>query len=223
MVNADLLICEAGKKLLHRVITEPVYWFCAFEKMESVSCVYSVSYTHLDVYKRQVHELHKENGILLIPSRHDAHAVAMSEAASSGVVVVGSDVTSNGYFMNNAVNHTLADPEDSHALADIIERLYRCLLYTSFGYVGTISHWFDFEVLHVILEANPNNEIVLVGNNMMPEMKHERVHYVAPVKKEQVAGIIEQFDVCLYNFKRNDLLDKMCIRDRLKKTATRIT
>ena len=38
-------------------------------------------------------------------------------------------------------------------------------------------------------------------------MKHERVHYVAPVKKEQVAGIIEQFDVCLYNFKRNDLLD----------------
>ena len=40
MVNADLLICEAGKKLLHRVITEPVYWFCAFEKMESVSCVY---------------------------------------------------------------------------------------------------------------------------------------------------------------------------------------
>lgn len=78
---------------------------------------------------------------------------------------------------------------------------------TIFGYVGTISHWFDFEVLHVILEANPNNEIVLVGNNMMPEMKHERVHYVAPVKKEQVAGIIEQFDVCLYNFKRNDLLD----------------
>lgn len=78
---------------------------------------------------------------------------------------------------------------------------------TIFGYVGTISHWFDFDVLNIILEANPNNEIVLVGNNMMPEMKHERVHYVAPVEKERVAGIIEQFDVCLYNFKRNDLLD----------------
>ncbi len=78
---------------------------------------------------------------------------------------------------------------------------------TIFGYVGTISHWFDFDVLKIILEADPNNEIILVGNNMMPEMKHERVHYIAPVKKEQVAGIIEQFDVCLYNFKRNDLLD----------------
>ena len=38
-------------------------------------------------------------------------------------------------------------------------------------------------------------------------MKHERVHYIAPVKKEQIPGVIEQFDVCLYNFKRNDLLD----------------
>lgn len=78
---------------------------------------------------------------------------------------------------------------------------------TIFGYVGTISHWFDFEVLNIILEADQNNEVVLVGNNMMPEMEHERVHYVDPVKKELVAGIIEQFDVCLYNFKRNDLLD----------------
>ena len=73
----------------------------------------------------QVHKLHAQNGILLIPSRHDAHAVAMSEGASSGLVVIGSDVTSNGFFMNQEVNHTLADPEDPVALADIIERLYR--------------------------------------------------------------------------------------------------
>ena len=78
---------------------------------------------------------------------------------------------------------------------------------TIFGYVGTISHWFDFDVINIILEEDPKNEIVLVGNNMMPELKHERVHYIAPVKKDQVAGIISQFDVCLYNFKRNDLLD----------------
>ena len=76
-----------------------------------------------------------------------------------------------------------------------------------FGYVGTISHWFDFDVLNIILQADPNNEIVLIGNNVIPEMKHERVHYIAPVKKEQIPGVIEQFDVCLYNFKRNDLLD----------------
>ncbi len=73
----------------------------------------------------KVHEIHAQNGILLIPSRHDAHAVAMSEGASSGLVVVGSEVTSNGYFMDQEVNHTLTDSEDPYALADVIERMYR--------------------------------------------------------------------------------------------------
>jgi glycosyltransferase involved in cell wall biosynthesis len=69
--------------------------------------------------------VHAGHGILLLPSRHDAHAVSMSEGASSGLVVVGSDVTSNGDFMNNAANRTMAEPENYMQLADIIERLYR--------------------------------------------------------------------------------------------------
>ncbi len=72
----------------------------------------------------QIHTLYDSHGILLIPSRHDAHAVTMSEAGSSGMVVVGSNVTSNPYYMDNEHNHTLADPEDPEALAGVIERLY---------------------------------------------------------------------------------------------------
>lgn len=73
----------------------------------------------------QVHKLHAQSGILLIPSRHDTQGVAMGEAASSGVVVVGSELPVTRRFMNSDANHTLADPEDPVALADIIERLYR--------------------------------------------------------------------------------------------------
>ena len=73
----------------------------------------------------EIHRLHAENGIMLLPSRHDAHPVSMCEAASSGMVVVGSRVTSNAYFMDEEHNHTLADPESPGELADIIERLYR--------------------------------------------------------------------------------------------------
>ena len=72
----------------------------------------------------QISKIHEKAGILLIPSRHDAHAVAMGEGASSGLVVVGSNVTSNPYFMNEKENHTLADPENYEELANIIERLY---------------------------------------------------------------------------------------------------
>lgn len=73
----------------------------------------------------KISEIYKKNGILLVPSRHDAHAVSMGEAASCGMVVVGSRVTSNPYFMNEEKNHTLADPEHPIELADIIERLYQ--------------------------------------------------------------------------------------------------
>lgn len=69
-------------------------------------------------------DIHKNFGILLIPSRHDSQGVAMQEAASSGLVVVGSDVTTVSYFMNSSENHTLASPDNPIELADIIERLY---------------------------------------------------------------------------------------------------
>jgi len=71
-----------------------------------------------------LNEVYKTHGIMLLPSRHDAHAVSMGEAASTGLVVLGSRVTSNPYFMNEKENHTLADPENFKELANIIERLY---------------------------------------------------------------------------------------------------
>ncbi len=84
----------------------------------------NISFHRTFLPQDEISAIHKEHGILLIPSRHDAHAVSMSEGASSGLVVVGSNVTSNPYFMDDENNHTLADPEDPVALADIIERLY---------------------------------------------------------------------------------------------------
>lgn len=76
------------------------------------------------VPNNQIHKIHKNNGILLIPSRHDTQGVAAGEAASSGLVVVGSELPVIADFMNQEQNHTLANPEDPIALADIIERLY---------------------------------------------------------------------------------------------------
>lgn len=69
-------------------------------------------------------ELYKEHGIILLPSRHDAHAVSMGESASTGLVVIGSNVTSNPYFMNEKENHTLTDPEDYVGISNIVEDLY---------------------------------------------------------------------------------------------------
>ncbi|WP_337098194.1 hypothetical protein [Paenibacillus sp. YIM B09110] len=78
-----------------------------------------------------------------------------------------------------------------------------------FGYVGSIDHWFDFEVIKVILDHDYCNIIVIVGNNNMPKMKHDRVFYYEAVPKSEVPLIIQTFDVCLYNFKKDSFLDSI--------------
>ena len=77
------------------------------------------------VPNERIPELHARNGIMLMPSRHDSHPVSMSEGASSGLVPVGSQVTSLPFFFDDDRNHVLAPAEDPVALADVIERLYR--------------------------------------------------------------------------------------------------
>lgn len=77
------------------------------------------------VPNEKIAEIYKKNGILLIPSRHDSQGVSMEEGAASGVVPVASRVTCISDFMNEAENHTLADPENPEELADIVERLYQ--------------------------------------------------------------------------------------------------
>ena len=103
-------------------------------------------------------EIYKEQGIALLPSRHDAHPVSMGECASSGLVVIGSRVTSNGYFMQEERFHTLADPEDPLELAQIIERLY----YNQEEYLKTSRELSEFTRKNFCVEKTVEKEIELI-------------------------------------------------------------
>lgn len=103
-------------------------------------------------------EIYKEQGIALLPSRHDAHPVSMGECASSGLVVIGSRVTSNGYFMQEERFHTLADPEDPLELAQIIERLY----YNPEEYLKTSRELSEFTRKNFCVEKTVEKEIELI-------------------------------------------------------------
>ena len=76
------------------------------------------------VKNSEIKKLHKENGIMFIPSRHDSQGVSMGEAASSGVVPIGSKVTCLSYFVNDKENRILAEPEDPYDLVRIYDRFY---------------------------------------------------------------------------------------------------
>ncbi|BCN32218.1 glycosyltransferase family protein [Anaeromicropila herbilytica] len=76
-----------------------------------------------------------------------------------------------------------------------------------FGYIGTIGHWFDIEAIRTIAEADENCEVILVGPNMLPELHISNVKYVNTISKEKIFDMISTFDVCLYTFKQDILLD----------------
>lgn len=71
----------------------------------------------------KISQIHEKHGILLCPSRFDTQGVTLDEAASSGLVPVGSSLPAIKEFINTDYN-ILADPEDYKSLGDIIERLY---------------------------------------------------------------------------------------------------
>ena len=122
-----LTILELSRRPFFDKLTFEIYGDGNFydELIEPIKNIDNVHLHRTFIPNNQISKVHEKSGILLIPSRHDAHAVAMGEGASSGLVVVGSNVTSNPYFMNDKENHTLANPEDYIELANIIERLYK--------------------------------------------------------------------------------------------------
>ncbi len=76
-----------------------------------------------------------------------------------------------------------------------------------FGYIGTISHWFDQELIRSLALAMPECEVALVGPVLIEKIDLPNIHYYGTVPKEQVPEWIRCFDVCLYPFKRGPLLD----------------
>jgi len=72
---------------------------------------------------REVAELHRENGVFLVPSRMDSQGVSRDEAMSSGLVPITNAVAAIPEFVDEDCG-ILAPPEDAQAIADGIEMLY---------------------------------------------------------------------------------------------------
>lgn len=71
----------------------------------------------------QIKEYHDKCGIALFPTRQDTQGVSALEAASSGLVVITSDLEVIREYFDESLN-TICPTEDYTAYADVIERLY---------------------------------------------------------------------------------------------------
>ena len=104
--------------------------------------------------------------------------------------------------------------EDVYLLPNGVEAKWKNIKYSPetkkrmvIGYVGMISHWFDVDAVTKLAKARSDVDILLVGPNYMPEIKLKNVRYIGEIPKYEVPKWIERFDICLYPFKKNALLD----------------
>lgn len=71
----------------------------------------------------EIAELHKKNGIFMVPTRLDSQGVSRDEAMSSGLVPITNNVAAIPEFVDDTCG-MLAPKEDYIKMADDIERLY---------------------------------------------------------------------------------------------------
>ena len=76
------------------------------------------------------------------------------------------------------------------------------------GYVGMISHWFDFAAVRAIARAVPGGSVVLVGPTDVrrPELP-PNVVFTGPVPHSRLASVLAAFDVGLIPFVRSPAID----------------
>jgi hypothetical protein len=77
------------------------------------------------------------------------------------------------------------------------------------GYVGTLSHWFDFDAITKIVETYPQIEIHLIGPlenlNAFP-LKQDRIKYIGPIPHDKIYNYVHKYDAFLMPFKDSDLI-----------------
>ena len=107
--NLEFYLCGEGN--YHAQLVEPV------RKFPNVHIINNF------MSHEQIKEYHDKCGIALFPTRQDTQGVSALEAASSGLVVVTSDLEVIHEYFDESLN-TICPVEDFHKYADTIERLY---------------------------------------------------------------------------------------------------
>ncbi len=78
-----------------------------------------------------------------------------------------------------------------------------------FLYIGTISSWFDFDSIILMLEKNENANFVLIGPFDVAIPKHNRLHYFGTFSRDYLPFFIHNALVLTMPFKVNQLIESV--------------
>ncbi|MFC5700859.1 hypothetical protein ACFPVX_06175 [Cohnella faecalis] len=101
---------------------------------------------------------------------------------------------------NNALSLTLA--KSGHIFEPPTEKIERFTI----TYFGTISHWFDFDLLFKLLELHRDIQITIIGPSEVPLPPHERITYTGSIAHDAIKIFAERSDAFIMPFLVNELI-----------------
>ena len=110
--------------------------------------------------------------------------------------------SSNIYLINNGIPSKLLEHKDYKSREFIFEKKDMLKLL----YVGTISYWFDFEMIINLLNEYENINVTLMGPKEVEIPHHDRLVYIPPKPHEELVSIVQQYDVLIIPFKLEELI-----------------
>ena len=102
----------------------------------------------------------------------------------------------NVFVINNAIHQI---PNTKYQIPKKISRLFEQPL-KKICYIGSISEWFDFEILISALKQNPGVMAIIIGPTDVKLPSAERLHYHPPVNHGIVMEILKKSDALIMPF-----------------------
>lgn len=135
----------------------------------------------------------------------------------ANTIFCSSDYLSNkiqkrtGFFRNIfIVNNAIQLPADKEQLApndkEKNDLSFLESLPNIFMYIGTISEWFNFDIIINALNENSDMHIVLIGPNDVPIIQHERIIHLGVIERKWIFHYMEKAKALIMPFTVNELI-----------------
>lgn len=179
------------------IVTSPIILqYIDLEKIKYKKLIYDcmddhISFTRNNKIRDQIYR--QEQRILKIA---DIVTVSSSYLKEKVLSRVGRE---NVLILNNAIDKCFICSKELINPAKNNEK-YNIL------YFGTVSHWFDFDIILNILNIYHNIEITIIGPCEVITPKHERIRYVPPISHEKLKDYIKYANAFIMPFKVNELV-----------------
>ncbi|MGE6667866.1 hypothetical protein [Paenibacillus xylanexedens] len=178
--------------------TSPVILdFVDLKKLKKRKLVYDCMDDVIEFYEQQnqkVEYLNKEKSLIqcsdLIITSSDNLKDKMVERGASGAI----------HVINNAYDKELVPARNNEVIPTAGKRIL---------YIGTISNWFDFNIILKILDKYSDVMLLLAGPTDIKIPKHKSIEYIGVISHDKLFALSQTVDALIMPFQVNKLIESV--------------